>query len=479
VNICLFEDHASRDLLPLVHLRPVWELRCGADTMLERLLRVYRDARLTLFCREHLRDAAAERTGLPAPSGEVSGELLFINARALVREPLPPFGRGRAPGGHAPGDAPRRRNAAGNTPVAGELCLLGDTVLYAQLNAGRGAGLTPDLFLAEDLAGRLASLGARVIRAGSPPERASSRDRRARRDRDPSRENMPPPDRGRAGSEPDTPGPLPEVIRYPWDLIQGLETRIREDILLRGGTGELRGRWEGALLLDPSGVRLGEGSRLMPGCTVNAETGPVYIDERVTVYPGAYLQGPCAVGSGCVIRPGARITGSSLGPVCKVGGEVEESVLQGYANKQHDGFLGHSYLGSWCNLGAGTSCSNLKNTYGTVRVPLHGTPTDTGSLFAGLFAGDHVKTGITTSFNTGTLVGVMAGITGPGFPPKLIPSFAWGGAQGFETYDLDRALETAARMMGRRDRRLTPVERALLQTVYRLTAPERERLEIL
>ncbi|MFW6182127.1 MAG: putative sugar nucleotidyl transferase [Spirochaetota bacterium] len=442
MNICLFEDHACEDLLPLVHLRPVWELRCGVDTLLEKLLRVYPDARVTLFCREHLRAAAEERSGLPVPSSALTGEQLFINARVPVTGPLPALDRGPDRSGRA-GEG-RLREGPGKSPVTGRMCLQGESVLYARLSGGREAGLTPDLFLSGDLPRRLRSLGAQEVQAG--PERA---------------------------------GPVQAAIRYPWDLIEDLDTRIRDDILCRGGTGDLRGRWEGALLLEPSGVRLGEGSRLMPGCTVNAETGPVYIGERVMVYPGAYLQGPCAVGSGCVIRPGARISGSSLGPVCKVGGEVEESVLQGYANKQHDGFLGHSYVGSWCNLGAGTSGSNLKNTYGTVRVPLHGVPTDTGTLFAGLFMGDHVKTGINTSFNTGTLVGVMAGITGPGFPPTFIPSFVWGGARGFEPYDLNRALETAGRMMARRNRVLTPVERSLIEHVYRLTAPERELQGIL
>lgn len=427
MNICLFEDHAHRDLLPLVYLRPVWELRCGMDTLLEKVRRAYPEARVTLFCREHLRAAAAERTGLAAPGGAVSGDCLFINARALVQERLPV------------------------TP--GDISVRGDAVLYAYLDAGRAAGLTPEFFLSTDPARRLRVLGVRATGGESGPTHTPAKVRG--------------PGAVRAG-----------MIRYPWDLVGELESRIVEDIRLRGGPGELRGSREGAVLLEPSGVHLGEGSRLMPGCTVNAETGPVHIDGGVTVYPGAYIQGPCAVGPGCVIRPGARIAGSVLGPACKVGGEVEGSVIQGFSNKQHDGFLGHSYVGSWCNLGAGTSGSDLKNTYGTVRVPLHGQPVDTGTIFAGLFMGDHVKTGINTSFNTGTLIGVMAGIVGQGFPPKYIPSFAWGGAGGFQVYDLPRALETAGRMMQRRERALTPVERALIETVYRLTAAERASLGI-
>ncbi|MFQ5631881.1 MAG: glucose-1-phosphate thymidylyltransferase, partial [bacterium] len=167
------------------------------------------------------------------------------------------------------------------------------------------------------------------------------------------------------------------------------------------------------------------------------------------------------------IKIGAKIYGgTTIGAVCKVGGEVEGSILHGYANKQHEGFLGHAYLGEWTNLGADTNNSDLKNNYKSVRVNVNGEIVDSGSTFVGLFMGDHSKSGINTMFNTGTVVGVSCNVFGSGYPKKYIPSFTWGGVDADEKYDLEKALETARAVMSRRNKQMTPAQEALLRRIY-------------
>jgi UDP-N-acetylglucosamine diphosphorylase/glucosamine-1-phosphate N-acetyltransferase len=161
--------------------------------------------------------------------------------------------------------------------------------------------------------------------------------------------------------------------------------------------------------------------------------------------------------------------GTTIGPLSRVGGEVEESILHACVNKQHDGFLGHSYVCPWCNLGADTNNSDLKNNYANVRVSLEGREIDTGGLFAGLFMGDHSKAGINTMFNTGTVVGVGCNIFGADFPPKDIPSFTWGGAAGLVEHDFEKFCETASRAMARRQKQFTPAMRTLLEHVFHQT----------
>jgi UDP-N-acetylglucosamine diphosphorylase/glucosamine-1-phosphate N-acetyltransferase len=162
--------------------------------------------------------------------------------------------------------------------------------------------------------------------------------------------------------------------------------------------------------------------------------------------------------------------------MCKVGGEVEGAIIHSFSNKQHDGFLGHAYLGMWVNLGADTNNSDLKNNYGTVKVVIDGTQVDTGSMFMGLVMGDHSKSSINSMFNTGTVVGVSSNVFGSGFPPKSVPSFAWGGSEGMTTYEIERALDVARRVMGRRKVELTKAEEAVLRSVFEQTKNARSAL---
>jgi UDP-N-acetylglucosamine diphosphorylase/glucosamine-1-phosphate N-acetyltransferase len=202
---------------------------------------------------------------------------------------------------------------------------------------------------------------------------------------------------------------------------------------------------------------------------LNAEGGPIYIGKNSQVQEGAILRGPFSLGEGAVINMGGKMRAdTTVGPFCKIGGEVSNSVVFGYSNKSHDGFLGNSVLGEWCNLGADTNTSNLKNNYDHVRLWSYTKKSfvDTGLPFCGLIMGDHSKSGINTMFNTGTVVGVSSNIFGAGYPRNFIPSFQWGGAGGFVDYKYEKAMETAERVMARRNLKLDEIEREILKSVF-------------
>ena len=206
---------------------------------------------------------------------------------------------------------------------------------------------------------------------------------------------------------------------------------------------------------------------------LNTTTGPIYLAKDAEIMEGCVVRGGLALGEHSALKLGTKIYGATtLGPHCKVGGEVNNSVIIGYSNKGHDGFLGNSALGEWCNLGADTNNSNLKNNYDEVKAwsYVHKRFSKTGQQFCGLVMGDHSKSGINTMFNTGTVVGVSANVYGAGFPRNFIASFSWGGPQGTMEYKLDKALDTAHRMMERRGLGVDEMEREILQAVYDQTA---------
>lgn len=209
------------------------------------------------------------------------------------------------------------------------------------------------------------------------------------------------------------------------------------------------------------------------GCIFNTTEGPVYIAAGAEVMEGCLVRGPIAICSGAQIKMGAKLyADSTIGPGCKVGGEVTNTIFFANANKSHDGYLGNSVIGEWCNLGADTNTSNLKNNYGPVKVYNYaiGGEEDTGLIFHGLIMADHAKCGINTMFNTGTVVGVAANVFGSGFPPKFIPDFSWGGADGLTEYSLPKAIETAERVFARRNKKVEAPLRHLFESVFKSTA---------
>lgn len=202
---------------------------------------------------------------------------------------------------------------------------------------------------------------------------------------------------------------------------------------------------------------------------LNAEGGPIYIGKNAVIQEGSLIIGPAAIGENAMVAFGAKIrANTTLGPVCRVGGEVGNSIFHSYTNKAHDGFLGNSYLGAWCNLGANTNNSNLKNDYKTVKLYDYESDTlkDTDELFCGTFMGDFTKAGISTMFNTGTSVGVSCNVFGYDFQDKFIPSFSWGGkADGYESFRFEKAIEIINATMGRRNKALSIEELAILEYI--------------
>jgi len=230
------------------------------------------------------------------------------------------------------------------------------------------------------------------------------------------------------------------------------------------------------LIGPPDRLFVAPGARLL-GCTLNTEYGSIVVGPGAEISEGATVRGPLALGPGAVLKMGARIYGpSSFGPECRVGGEVSNTVMVGWTNKGHDGFVGSSVLGAWCNLGAGTTTSNLKNTYGEVRIYRRsaGQPVPSGRNFCGVIMGDHVKCGIGTLLNTATVIGTGAQLFGTGLPPKHVPAFVWGGAAAWSDGEIEAILKTAERMLARRGEALSTEQRERIVALHARSAAERE-----
>jgi len=209
---------------------------------------------------------------------------------------------------------------------------------------------------------------------------------------------------------------------------------------------------------------------------LNSSNGPIYIGKDSEIMEGSIIRGPFALGEQAVVKIGAKIYGpTTIGPYSKVGGEINNSVIFGYSNKAHDGFLGNSVIGEWCNIGADTNNSNLKNSYDDVKLwnYIQKTFVETGLQFCGLIMGDHSKTGISTMFNTGTVIGVNTNVFGSGFQRNFIPSFSWGGTSGFKIYDIKKAIKVAEAMYSRRGKIFDTIEKDMLINLFYLTAVNR------
>lgn len=256
------------------------------------------------------------------------------------------------------------------------------------------------------------------------------------------------------------------LLAWPWTLVTENPARIAQDVaLLWPGSSEPAG----VVLLGRGIVSLGEGAEVEPGVYVDVRAGPVRLSEDVRVQGPARLVGPLFVAPGTKIL-GGHVAASTIGPVSVVRGEVADSVLLGYTNKAHDGYLGHALVGRWVNFGAFTTNSDLKNDYGTVAVQTPEGRIDTGLLKVGCFLGDHVKTGIGTLLNTGTVIGAGSNVFGGLMPPTHVPPFSWGAGDRLVTHRIDKLLQTAERAMARRNQSLTPGVRRVLERAWEASA---------
>lgn len=261
------------------------------------------------------------------------------------------------------------------------------------------------------------------------------------------------------------------MVEHTWDIFKLNGEAIAADFELLTQDRKSEKLSSTNQVIAPENIFLEEGAKVE--CAIlNASQGPIYIGADAEIMEGSIVRGPFALCEHATVKMGAKIYGSTtVGPHSKVGGEVNNSVIFGYSNKGHDGFLGNSVLGEWCNLGADTNTSNLKNNYAEVRLWDYASEkfAPTGLQFCGLMMGDHSKCGINTMFNTGTVVGVSANIFGAGFPRNFIPSFSWGGSAGTTTYKTVKAFEVAEKVMERRDIEFSEEDKAILEQVFELT----------
>lgn len=415
MNICIFEDEKYRKLLPLVYFRPVYELRCGITLLKDKIIRAFSNPTVILHARDYLTDVLRR----DYPNFHVNeipaniNQVLFINGRVLA-----------------------------DPHFADKFEYPGRDIAYV-----KNGEIVAFWATGENLKKLKEKIGNPISESDlSAFEKVEI--------------NV-------------------KMITYPWDLVNNNGEQIIADfnILTEGKAKKLGKIYDGAHLLNEHLIHIEEGAKIKPGVVLDAENGPIYIGKNAKILPNAVIEGPAYIGDDSLIKVSAKIyENTSIGPVCKVGGEVEASIIHAYSNKQHEGFIGHSYLGTWVNIGADTNNSDLKNDYGNVKVYIDGELVDSGSMFVGLTMGDHSKSGINSMFNTGTVVGVSCNIYGAGLPPKFVPSFSWGGAEdGFVTYRIDKAIEVAKRVMARRKVQFTEIDEKLFRKVFDLTREEREK----
>jgi len=261
------------------------------------------------------------------------------------------------------------------------------------------------------------------------------------------------------------------TVEHTWDIFAKNDKAIQADFELLTKDRDSQPIPKSVNVIAPENIFIEEGAQL-EFVTLNASTGVIYIGKNSEIMEGSVIRGPFALGEEAQVKLASKIYGATtVGPHCRIGGEVNNSVLMGYSNKGHDGFLGNSVLGEWCNIGADSNNSNLKNNYEEVKLWSYETERfeKTGLQFCGLMMGDHSKCGINTMFNTGTVVGVSTNIFGSGFPRNFIPSFAWGGASGFTNYLPVKALQTAKIVMDRRHIELTQEDEKILEHIFEET----------
>jgi UDP-N-acetylglucosamine diphosphorylase/glucosamine-1-phosphate N-acetyltransferase len=362
-EIYIYEDEGYKRFLPLVYLRPIFDLYCGMYTFKQRIQKLYPNSNIYPVSRFHIQT-------FRRPNKEV----LFINGRAILHSPLPKEE--------------------------------GIFISQEEIIGIRGTEINLQDILKNRIPKRLKKINVNAT-----------------------------------------------IIKYPWDLIKENRETIIKDF---------------KLTQKPNNLWIDKGAKIEEGVFLNTEKGAIYIENKVHIRPLSIIDGPCYIGEGSLID-GAKIRmGTTIGKGCKIGGEVEESIFSDFSNKHHEGFIGHSFIGEWVNLGALTTTSDLKNTYGEVKIKIEKQELATGIMKLGAFIGDHTKTGIGTLLPTGCVVGCFSNIFGGGEFPKYIPPFSWGTRDNFTQYKLTKAIEVAKRVMQRRGKEMTPEYQTRIRKAFNI-----------
>jgi UDP-N-acetylglucosamine diphosphorylase/glucosamine-1-phosphate N-acetyltransferase len=416
MRIILFEDAGVTNLQPLTLTRPAFDLRCGAVSLLERQERVLPGPAHSALVRPELADLC--RMHHPhLKVNEPNGDEKRDGKETVLLVNARWL---------APAALPKTGGAD-----SGEIGLVGDQVAYAMVPAVEARGLT------------LSSLGWQLSewRQTLPNRWAGGR-----------------------------------MIDHPWDLIEHNGEALADDHLYWRKAGRTAAR--GVTVSGPPESCLAADTAIIePMVHIDTINGPVLIDSGALIQSFSRIEGPCYIGTDSRVQS-ARIHSGSIGPKCRIGGEIEASIVHGHSNKAHDGFLGHSYLGEWVNFAAGTQTSDLRTDYGPIRMTLNGHKIDTGLIKIGTFVGDHTKTSLNTLFNTGTRVGVFGQLLGSGeLLPRVVPSFCrYGHGRLHERSELREMFDTAAVVMARRKQEWTDVHVELFFTLFEQTASERRHL---
>ena len=415
MQLCIFEDDRYANFYPLTYLRPTFLLRCGIFTSYERIVRAFRPDSISIICRKNLNPTLRETGLYPLTSAfDLDGRNLFVNGSVINAFEL-----------------------AQHISFSSD-----DNILY--IAGGRLVAANLETTYARQLAYYLLD-----------------------QDIETALESF---DNDVQWLEIDL-----QCAEYTWDFIEVNPHMIDSDVetcVTLGIQGEVHDQ---AVLYNASQIYIGKSARIDAMAVIDAREGPIYIGKGVEIEPFSLIQGPTFIGDYTRVVGGQIREGTSIGPVCRVGGEIEECIIQGYSNKYHAGFLGHSYLGEWVNIGAIATNSDLKNTYSNIRMEANNVMLDTGLMKMGVVLGDHVKLGIGVMLIGGATVGVASNIMN-GLAPKIIPPFVWSDGNNVSEYTLEKFISVARKAMGRRKIELTSAQANLIRHVFYQTRQQRQPL---
>lgn len=420
--IALFEDETYENFLPITYTRPVYECKTGMYTLRERAQKAFPTSRLICFTRNYLAPTLKKRIQLPVNEpNKIDDDTLLVNGTLLLNE--------------------KTKQIIEKQHVKNTLTMQDGRLASAQLSREIAQEY------AKELSKPLTTLSLKkLLRSCKKIETTK----------------------------------LP-LFSYPWDLVNHNAELIKEDYAaLSNKENEGTIDSKAAIYGKQTDVHVGKDSFIEAHVTLDVRDGPIFIGSSTNVHSGSRITGPTYIGDKVIIPSGLIREGCTIGPVCRIGGELEETIIQGYTNKYHTGFIGHAYIGEWINLGAATTNSDLKNTYGNVQVTTKGKNVDTGSTKVGCFIGDHAKASIGTQIYTGKKIGMASQIHG--FITKDVPSFTlWAeslGSKPTELY-LKSAIKTQKRVLSRRNMEQTNEDTELLKKLFELTAKERKQSHVI